>query len=308
MSAIVGAEAAAQDGDTLLPSAELAKHLGLTLAASVVLTFSTIVYMHAPATSLQYAQSSYALSVGLVSFATCVAALLVYKFAPATLTKALCRIGKLGTMRPQHLLAFFLSAWWSAGAFLLTFWGPFLSTQNGYFAAWAGLFTSMSVLAATSARVSARLTSLHPYETEAFKGHNVRALLALLVCSTVLIVGCAFVMGEIWGGAIGLDAMYGNAIFGLVVGILSAVIVLAYLFMQDTDSEKFSPTPRRLAAGLLVVMWLGAAALLTFDGPFLETGNGYFACWLGLGAACITAVEELAAAAPGTAEKSDANP
>ena len=46
MSDIVSAEAAAQEGEALLPSAELAKNLGLTLAASVVLTFSTIVYMH----------------------------------------------------------------------------------------------------------------------------------------------------------------------------------------------------------------------------------------------------------------------
>ena len=45
MSDIVSAEAAAQEGEALLPSAELAKNLGLTLAASVVLTFSTIVYM-----------------------------------------------------------------------------------------------------------------------------------------------------------------------------------------------------------------------------------------------------------------------
>ena len=42
MSDIVSAEAAAQEGEALLPSAELAKNLGLTLAASVVLTFSTI--------------------------------------------------------------------------------------------------------------------------------------------------------------------------------------------------------------------------------------------------------------------------
>ena len=48
MSDIVSAEAAAQEGEALLPSAELAKNLGLTLAASIVLTFSTIVYMRHP--------------------------------------------------------------------------------------------------------------------------------------------------------------------------------------------------------------------------------------------------------------------
>ena len=59
MSDIVSAEAAAQEGEALLPSAELAKNLGLTLAASVVLTFSTIVYMQGGLHSYFYAQSAW---------------------------------------------------------------------------------------------------------------------------------------------------------------------------------------------------------------------------------------------------------
>ena len=84
MSDIVSAEAAAQEGEALLPSAELAKNLGLTLAASIMLTFSTIVYMQGGLHSYFYAQSAYALAVGLVSFAACVVALLVFKFSPAS--------------------------------------------------------------------------------------------------------------------------------------------------------------------------------------------------------------------------------
>ena len=95
-------------------------------------------------------------------------------------------------MRPLHLVAFFLAAWGSAGAFLLTFWGPFVSTENGYFASWAGMFSSVSVLAAASRRVSARLTSLHPYES--LKGHNVRALLALIVWLISLPRGASLVI------------------------------------------------------------------------------------------------------------------
>ena len=67
MSDIVSAEAAAQEGEALLPSAELAKNLGLTLAASVVLTFSTIVYMQGGLHSYFYAQSAYALPENFVA-------------------------------------------------------------------------------------------------------------------------------------------------------------------------------------------------------------------------------------------------
>lgn len=34
---------------------------------------------------------------------------------------------------------------------------------------------------------------------------------------------------------------------------------------------------RVIVAGLLALMWLSAALALTFVGPFLDTGNGYFA-------------------------------
>ena len=104
MSDIVSAEAAAQEGEALLPSAELAES---TLAASIVLTFSTIVYMQGGLHSYFYARRARARR-GLV--AACVAALLVFKFSPAFLTKPICRIG-----RPQHRSPS-SSAWWSAGA------------------------------------------------------------------------------------------------------------------------------------------------------------------------------------------------
>ena len=42
----------------------------------------------------------------------------------------------------------------------------------------------------------------------------------------------------------------------------------------------------------LVPGWLAAALVLTLFGPFVESGNGFFACWVGVAAAVAFAWEE----------------
>ena len=49
---------------------------------------------------------------------------------------------------------------------------------------------------------------------------------------------------------------------------------------------------RKVVSGLLLVLWTAAAVFLTFDSPFTSTGNGYFACWLGLACAVLWVYRE----------------
>ena len=46
------------------------------------------------------------------------------------------------------------------------------------------------------------------------------------------------------------------------------------------------------ASLLLLAGWLAAALVLTLFGPFVESGNGFFACWVGVAAAVAFAWEE----------------
>lgn len=58
--------------------------------------------------------------------------------------------------------------------------------------------------------------------------------------------------------------------FGLVAGILTATIcaLLAVL----VNRKKVGPKPKKVAAFVLLALWLSAACVLTFDGPFNRTG------------------------------------
>jgi len=84
--------------------------------------------------------------------------------------------------------------------------------------------------------------------------------------------------------ASGVGSTSGEDIWGIVVGsvslffLLMRAIILYVKIVQQTTRLWYT----RVAMGwLLVLMWFFAAILLTFVGPFLVTGNGYFAAWAG---------------------------
>ena len=58
------------------------------------------------------------------------------------------------------------------------------------------------------------------------------------------------------------------------------------LFYYLRKRGQSSPPTFKAISAILVVMWIFAAGILTFDYPFIPTGNGFFASWLGLFASC----------------------
>ena len=74
-------------------------------------------------------------------------------------------------------------------------------------------------------------------------------------------------------------AASGTGAWGLSCGVISLVIAIALLMGAG---ERLGPNPNMAVAGLLLIMWICAAGVLTFKGPFLSTGNGYFSAWFGL--------------------------
>ena len=72
---------------------------------------------------------------------------------------------------------------------------------------------------------------------------------------------------------------------------LAVAQFVANLFMNVAQERCMGP-PRRAASLLLLAGWLAAALVLTLFGPFVESGNGFFACWVGVAAAVAFAWEE----------------
>jgi hypothetical protein len=62
----------------------------------------------------------------------------------------------------------------------------------------------------------------------------------------------------------------------IAAGALS-LIVCSYLITMYKDLAK---DVMRVTAALLFVLWAITAGVCTYFGPFIVTGNGFFACWL----------------------------
>lgn len=70
------------------------------------------------------------------------------------------------------------------------------------------------------------------------------------------------------------DKCGANVVWAVICSALSLVVCLAVIFGK-IEPEKYLTT-------FMLVWWMAGAGVLTFDGPYTNTQNGYFASWLGL--------------------------
>ena len=156
----------------------------------------------------------------------------------------------------------FLFLWWGIGTGIITFKAPFTTTSNGYFSAWAGfIFATHWAL------------NMDGVRNKAEKMEKGRKIVTVSLLSGFI---------ELFACIPGLGSVYkGNSAWGLTAGIIT--IIASLLILQKYDDIPIQMM--KLYGGIMFVIWATVAGVLTFDGPFQETGNGYFASWAGFVAA-----------------------
>ena len=128
---------------------------------------------------------------------------------------------------------------------------------QGYFASWATVVTAAMALGFTA---SAFQTSV--------KGLG--ALMGLLASSIIVIIALIDWVG---GGTFQTESIY-----AMVVACITVVLVLAHIYKEKKEGD--GDGGGMVMFGVLAffsVLWLVLACLVTFRGPFIATGNGYFA-------------------------------
>jgi fumarate reductase subunit D len=233
--------------------------LFLTLVASVVLVVATGAAYDWNIRNIG-GFSAYAITVPFVSLAASLIGLLMARFYK--------KPSKIG-----HYLNILCFLYGFIGACFLTFKEPLTMTGNGYFAAW------------TVAYASALTVGMNTDEVGSFI-KNLGSVMGLLVSSVVVIIACSSPIRD-------EDPNQSEAIYAMILSLITVVIILGFMMMDMWKNWKMPNMMNYLVYGILAGMWIIEACLVTFRGPFVVTGNGYFGSWAGAATASWTAYEAL---------------
>jgi len=177
----------------------------------------------------------------------------------------------------RKTIAVFLSILWICGTAVMTFISPFTETGNGYFGCWAALIGALSIT-----------IDAWPKFRKACRAEQLIAML-MLASSLVLaqtIMNCAKDEGFCTGLALWL----------IVCSIVSMLVCVFILFGPRATAvhRQF-----KFVALFLCVWWTAGTIFATFDYPYINTGNGYFGCWMAFGTSAMLMIDAWGLMGPG---------
>ena len=110
------------------------------------------------------------------------------------------------------------------------------------------------------------------------------ALVGLLAASVVVIIAIAPSLGK-------HDPYRNESIYTISVASVTLAVILCHIAREKKlGKEKSGGIVAFITLAFFAILWLVLAGLTTFRGPFLTTGNGYFASWAGAAMACFAAM------------------
>eukprot|EP00658_Telonema_sp_P-2_P021319 TRINITY_DN1848_c0_g1_i1.p1 TRINITY_DN1848_c0_g1~~TRINITY_DN1848_c0_g1_i1.p1 ORF type:complete len:377 (-),score=65.38 TRINITY_DN1848_c0_g1_i1:107-1237(-) len=199
---------------------------------------------------------------GVTSCSGTVVLLIVCSLLSIALSTASVFQSKLRITQHRWMLTASLWLIWTVGTFVSTFDRPWRVTGNGYYIAWIcwGLSTKLFLDAFPAILSAATMISGHD------TGHTAAVNAVIFGASLCELIAACYECGEQAGSGCTDDPAYAVAV-GVIALLLSAF-------------NRFVPRYLLPVAGLQLLWWLPAAIVLTFKGPFLTSGNGYFATWV----------------------------
>mmetsp|Transcript_20613 Transcript_20613/g.35410 ORF Transcript_20613/g.35410 Transcript_20613/m.35410 type:complete len:284 (+) Transcript_20613:146-997(+) len=234
--------------------------LFIVLIASIVLLIATGAHYDWKVTE-NGSYAGYAISISSISLSLSFLALLMNKISDDLYSKFGLHMNKL------------CFAYTFIGACFLTFDKPFRGTGNGYFAAWATVYGSAMAMGMTANALGSSVKGLG-------------AVMGSLASSLVLLLATIPPIRD--------DVDKSEAVYALALACVTIVFLLLVLaYEKKTGSVHALAYFGALA--ILSMCWIIMACLVTFRGPFVETGNGYFASWTGAGTVTMAAFAALQA-------------
>ena len=190
---------------------------------------------------------TFALAKPLVGLVFAGGLLLLIKFQPEALGKPVGQHASVGLV-----FAFGTCVWNTVAAIVLTTDKPYTITCNGYFASWATVGFSVAIFSELSQR----------RVVESARSAVGRLLSIIIACAVVLMIACAARLET------------GGGVFGLIVAVLTLGYGAGLILLGDQLYDAAGGRLVLVLNGVLFLLWAIAAPFLTFDGPFIFTGNG----------------------------------
>lgn len=169
--------------------------------------------------------------------------------------------------------ALVMVALWGVAVAVLTFDKPFQTTGNGYFATWGGAIISVYWAQISFSKLHALLGSAF---TNAVSGTLERRVAMLVMIFSYV---CAYAVLTFENGPV--DPLYfSQEKWGFACAITCGALITLWMLLKSfTGIINGYPSSLKYLSYILTLMWLFGVGVMTFDFPFIATGNGYFTAW-----------------------------
>jgi len=166
----------------------------------------------------------------------------------------------------SQVLGVFSLVIWTTGAGVDTFRSPFTATGNGYFASWLAFAASLFFVHLTVPKVD----QMFKYVAKKAMAQETDQQIALIifVSSIIELVAAATICDT-------TRRCENQLGWAVAVGTISLAICSLYIALWKI-LQRF----RLVFAVILLFLWIPGCGVLTFDTPFVVTGNGYFSAWV----------------------------